>query len=156
MHVWCPVKDILARSRLRRSPPQQQHLGRRGCVVRQEAAHTLIWTGHPEAWHSNTYILYRDEQNPSVKGLVPVLFWNFHHRGERGRNGRRVQISKQSTQNLWPKDFAHPCMHFLKHSVPFDFLLKGFLWAILSLISSMCELNNEMIHQHSLTLHHWF
>ena len=55
--------------------------------------------------------VYRSHVIPWVKGSVPVFFLKLHHRGERGRKGRGVQISKQRTQNLWPKDYLEPCTY---------------------------------------------
>ena len=40
---------------------------------------------------------------------MPVFFLKLHHRGERGRKGRVVLISKQRTQNLRPKDYLESC-----------------------------------------------
>ena len=37
---------------------------------------------------------YRGQVDPWVKGSVPVFFLKLHHRGERGRKGKGVQISK--------------------------------------------------------------
>ena len=56
--------------------------------------------------------IYRDEQNLWVKGSVRVLFWNLHHRGERGRKGRECKFQNklapqvQESRYLWCQRFC--------------------------------------------------
>ena len=51
-------------------------------------------------YYLTTYQVYRGQVNPWVKDSVSVFLLELHRRGERGRKGRGVQISKQKTQNL--------------------------------------------------------
>ena len=55
--------------------------------------------------------MYRGPGIYGVKGSVPILFLELHHRGE-GEKREGVQISKNSTQNLWHHKFLAPCILF--------------------------------------------
>ena len=51
-----------------------------------------------------------------VKGSVPVLFWNLHHRGEMGEMGGSANFREQSPQNLWPNKYLNPCKCFPRNT----------------------------------------
>ena len=105
--------------------------------------------------HGLKQCTYTSAGYSGMKGFVPVLFWNLHSRGERGKKREGVQISKQSTQNFSYQSISYRCAHGRKrYNVVFKwislsdivclFSYRSFLFVCQSLMyPSLLLLRNE-------------
>ena len=53
-------------------------------------------------------LIYRGRGIYWVKGSVPVLFWNFHHRGERGKMGGSAKFQIKAHRTFDPRNNSTP------------------------------------------------